>query len=72
MNVERALKHFMIAVEVGDALALENIQKLYSYGMATKDEYTEALRAYQKYLSEVKSPQRDQAAAYSETYKYIE
>jgi len=41
-------------------------------GDATKDEYSNALRAYQKYLGEVKSNQRDEAAAADEDYKYIE
>ena len=72
MNVERAIKHYMIAVEGGSNSSLKSIQDLYSDGHTTKDDYTKALRAYQKYLGEVKSPQRDEAAAFSEMYKYIE
>jgi len=71
-NIDRALRHYMIALEGGYNDSLKDLQKLYSNGLATKDEYTEALRAYQKYLNEVKSSQRDEAAAYSELYKYIE
>ena len=56
----------------GNHNSLKKIQVLYSQGKATKDEYTEALRAYLKYLVEVKSSQRDQAAAFDEDYKYIE
>jgi hypothetical protein len=37
-----------------------------------KIDYTKALQGYQKYLGEVKSSQRDQAAAAREDYKYIE
>ena len=70
-NTERAMKHFMIAVEGGSNSSLKRIQELYSGGQATRDEYTNALRAYQEYLVEVKSSQRDEAAAY-EDYKYIE
>ena len=36
----------------------------------TKDEYSKALRAYQSYLGEIKSDQRDEAAAYDEEFKY--
>ena len=36
---------------------------MYGYGHATKDDYAEALQSYQAYLDEVKSDQRDQAAA---------
>jgi len=70
-NMERALKHYMIAVGHGHSDSLEQIQKLYSLGLATKDEYAKALRLYQKYLGEVKSPQRDEAAVFNEEYKYI-
>jgi len=71
-NVERAIKHYLIAVVYGHHDSLTVIQELYSNGHATKDDYTKALRAYQEYLNEVKSPQRDEAAAYKDEYKYIE
>ena len=71
-NIDRALRHHMIAVTYGHQNSLTVIQKLYSNGQATKDDYTKALRAYQDYLNDVKSPQRDEAAAFSELYKYLE
>ena len=70
-NMNRALKHFTIAVRGGNVDCLETIKRLYSYGHATKDDYTKALRLYQEYLGEIKSPQRDEAAAFSiELYRY--
>jgi len=36
----------------------------------TKDDYAKALRAHQSYLDEVRSDQRDEAAAHSDEYKY--
>ena len=62
-NRTRALKHYMIAVGGGDDISLKKIQKLYTNGHATKDDYAKALRAYQAYLVEIKSTQRDKAAA---------
>ena len=62
-NINRALKHFMIAVECGHENSLKKIQKFYTNGHATKDDYAKALRAYQTYLVEIKSTQRDKAAA---------
>ena len=53
----------MIAVKEGYADSLKEIQELYSDGKATKDDYTKVLESYQEYLSEIKSPQRDKAAA---------
>jgi len=70
-NMDRALRHFMIAVESGHSGSLTNIQILYSQGQATKDDYLKALQTYQKYLVEVKSSQRDQAAAFDDRFKYL-
>jgi len=69
-NMDRALKHYMIAVKDGESASLGNIQRLYFIGQATKDEYTKALQAYQTYLGGIKSDQRDKAAAANEDYKY--
>jgi len=70
-NMERALKHHMIAVEGGNNDSLKEIQELYSNGHATKDEYAKALQLYQVYLGEIKSDQRDKAAAYdNKEYHY--
>ena len=62
-NIDRALQHYMIAVKYGDSASLENIKRMYEYGDATKDDYTNASRSFQAYLDEVKSDQRDKAAA---------
>ena len=69
-NMERALKHYMIAAKSGHNESLEMIQKLYSNGDATKDDYKKALRSYQAYLGEIKSNQRDEAAAADEEFRY--
>jgi len=68
-NMERALKHYIIAVRGGYAKSLEKIKQLYSNGHASKDNYTKALRLYQVYLGEIKSRQRDEATA-AEGYPY--
>jgi len=65
-NFDRALKHYMIAVKGGDNKSLQEIKDLYSKRHATKDDYTTALQAYQEYLAEIKSDQRDEAAAASD------
>jgi len=71
-NVDRALKHFMIAVRDEGNASLETIQKMYSNGLATKEVYKKALESYQAYLDEIRSDQRDKAAAAYDEYKYIE
>ena len=69
-NKDRALKHYMIAVRSGFTKSLEVIKLLYSNGLATKDDYTKALQSYQEYLGEIKSKQRDEAAAADEANQY--
>ena len=69
-NVDRALKHYMIAARGGESDSLEATHALFKDGQATKDDYTKALRLYQAYLDEVKSDQRDKAAAFSDNDKY--
>ena len=69
-NWDRALKHWMISVGGGDSDSVKRIQQLYRTGGATKDDYTSALRAYQKCLDEIRSEQRDKAAAADDQDKY--
>ena len=69
-NIDRAIKHYLIAVRGGYADSLNKIKELYLNGHATKDEYTTALRLYQAYLGEIKSDQRDKAATFDDEYRY--
>ena len=71
-NNDRALEHFLIAAGCGYDRSLKMIQQMYMHGNAPKDDYEKALQAYQAYLSEIKSDDRDKAAAYWEDYKYYE
>ena len=68
--MKRAIKHYMIAVEGGHSGSLERVKQLYVDDKVTKDVYAKALRAYQEYVKETRSPQRDEAAASSNNYKY--
>ena len=70
-NMDRAIRHFMIAVGDGSYRCLNMVKEFYSKGHATKEDYSKALRSYQEYLSEVKSDQRDEAAAF-DGLEYIE
>jgi len=69
-NYDRALRHYMIATNSGHNKSLQTIKKLYEHHLATKEDYTKALQSYQEYLSEIKSSQRDKAAAADEEYRY--
>ena len=69
-NLDRAIKHYMIAARDGYSDSVKKIQEMYSNGYATKEDYTKALQTYQKYLSEIKSEQRDKAAESNEDCRY--
>ena len=69
-NMDRALRHYMIAVRNGHNESLKEIKDLYKKGHATKDDYMKGLQSYQTYLGEIKSDQRDKAAAADEYYRY--
>ena len=70
-NWDRALKHWLIAAGGGSDNSVKGIQQLYMDGYATKEDYTKALQTYQKCIDEIRSEQRDQAAAFDEAmYKY--
>ena len=69
-NMNRALKHLMIAAGCGDNDSLDTVRIMFMDEEIRKDDYAKALQVYQSYLSEIRSPQRDEAAAFDEDYKY--
>jgi TPR repeat protein len=69
---EKALKHWLISCGRGSNSSSENIKGLFMKGHATKEDYEKALRSYQQYIDEIKSDQRDEAAAFHEKYRYLD
>ena len=70
LGMDRALKHYMIAVGSGYNKSLEMIKQMFMRGHATRDDYAKALKSYQANMVEMKSPQRNEAAAANDNYKY--
>ena len=58
---ERAVKHFIIAANLGYHDSLEVLRRLHADGHATKEQYSAALRAYQAAVHETKSVEREEA-----------
>ncbi len=58
---ERARKHFIIAANLGYHDSLNNIKVLYANGHASKEDYANALRAYQAAVDATKSAEREKA-----------
>ncbi len=63
-NIDKAVKHFIIAANLGFDGAIEALKKYYARGVVSKEDFAAALRAYQAAVEETKSPQRDAAEAY--------
>jgi TPR repeat protein len=61
---ERARKHFIIAANLGYHGSLKNVKDLYAHGHASKEDYADALRAYQTAVGATKSAEREEAEAY--------
>ena len=60
-NHNRAVRHLLISVKVGDKESLEMIKNVFMAGLATKEQYAEALKGYQGAVEETKSHDRDEA-----------
>ena len=66
----RAAKHFLISAKMGLKESVEVIKSMFMEGLATKDQYAEALKGYQNAAEEMKSHERDEAErlGYLKTY----
>ena len=60
-RLERAMKHFIIAANLGLGEALERVKEGFSNGDMSKDDYEAALRGHQAAVDATKSQQRDAA-----------
>jgi TPR repeat protein len=60
---DRAVKHFIIAANLGFDKALEMVKNYFRSGFVSKDDYEAALRGYQASVDATKSEQRDEAYA---------
>ena len=58
---ERARKHFIIAANLGCNESLNGLRELYADGHASKEDYADALRAYQTAVEATKSTEREEA-----------
>jgi len=61
-NMDRAMKHWLIAARAGQDYSLDCVKAGYKNGLITKDEYADILRAYQARRNEMKSDEREAAA----------
>lgn len=62
-NMSGAMKHWTISAAAGDDKSLTVIRECFLNGHATKDDFEKALRAHKEAKDEMKSDQREAAAA---------
>ena len=62
-NIDRAVKHWMISAGAGYDKSLKEIRATYMKGNVTKEEFEKALRAHKGATDEMRSDQRETAAA---------
>ena len=58
---DRAMKHLLIAVKMGRKESVDKIKSMFMEGVATKEQYAEALKGYQDAAEEMRSHDRDEA-----------
>jgi len=60
-NDDRAVRHLLISAKMGDKDSVDNTKRAFKAGVATKEQYAEALKGYQDAAEEMKSHDRDEA-----------
>ena len=63
-NFERAVKHFIIAANLGYEKSMKALWKHYSAGNITKEDLDATLRTHHAAINEMKSPEREAAEAF--------
>ncbi len=65
-NADRAVKHFIIAANIGDEKSMKELWKHYSGGNITKEDLEATLRTHKAAVDATKSPEREAAEAWRE------
>eukprot|EP00577_Skeletonema_sp_RCC1716_P026970 CAMPEP_0113412588 /NCGR_PEP_ID=MMETSP0013_2-20120614/22924_1 /TAXON_ID=2843 ORGANISM="Skeletonema costatum, Strain 1716" /NCGR_SAMPLE_ID=MMETSP0013_2 /ASSEMBLY_ACC=CAM_ASM_000158 /LENGTH=154 /DNA_ID=CAMNT_0000299109 /DNA_START=447 /DNA_END=907 /DNA_ORIENTATION=+ /assembly_acc=CAM_ASM_000158 len=60
---DRAVKHFIIAANLGHDDSIQALKRCYKHGLVSKDDFAAALRGHHAAVEATKSPQRDAAEA---------
>mmetsp|Transcript_8095 Transcript_8095/g.12293 ORF Transcript_8095/g.12293 Transcript_8095/m.12293 type:complete len:288 (+) Transcript_8095:2-865(+) len=61
---ERAVKHWIIAANLGHEGSMQNVKEAYRSGLVSEEDFDSALRGHQAAIDATKSPQRDEAEAF--------
>ena len=67
---ERAVKHWIIATNLGHEGSMQNVKEAYRCGLVSKEYFDSALRGHQAAIDATTSSQRDEAEAFVARQKY--
>jgi TPR repeat protein len=65
-NIERAVKHYIIAANLGDEGSMKALWNAFKEGYITKEDLDATLRTHQAAIDEMKSEQRDAAECFEQ------
>ena len=57
---DRAVRHYLISAKMGHKDSVEAIKEMFTMGLATKEQYAEAMEGYRDAVEEMKSHDRDE------------
>jgi TPR repeat protein len=63
-NADRAVKHFIIAANLGDEVSMKDLWAHYSAGNINKEDLEATLRTHKAVIDATKNPEREAAEAY--------
>ena len=63
-RIDRAMKHWIIAANLGYDDSIKALKVGYAHGLVSKEEFAAALRAHQTVVDATKSPHREEAEKY--------
>ncbi|KAK1746725.1 Sel1-like repeat family protein [Skeletonema marinoi] len=69
-NTERAVKHCIIAANLGDDGSIKMMMLMFRNGLVSKDDLASTLRAHQAAVDATKSPQREVAEEYDRLFHH--
>jgi hypothetical protein len=69
-NIERSVKHLIIAAKLGDEKSMKALWKHFSAGNITKEDLDATLRAHHAAIDATKSPEREAAEAFYDKSKF--
>ena len=70
-RIDRAVKHFIIAANLGFDTSLKELKDCYKDGFISKEDFAAALRAHHAVVEATKSPQREEAAKYFAAHQFL-